>query len=95
MHRDQALRPLDRPLKKPQDVMFIDKGRKDGIAPGDIFEVRRTANRSGGKAVPEVVATLQVVRVNERTATTRILSLSSPNLRAELMEARQIAKLPS
>lgn len=87
--------PLDRPLKKPQDVMFIDKGRKDGIAPGDIFEVRRTANRSGGKAVPEVVATLQVVRVNERTATTRILSLSSPNLRAELMEARQIAKLPS
>jgi hypothetical protein len=87
--------PLDRPLKKPQDVMFIDKGRKDGIAPGDIFEVRRTETLSGAKAVPEVVATLQVIRVNERTATTRILSLTSPNLRTSGMEARQIAKLPS
>ncbi len=87
--------PLDRPLKKPQDVMFIDKGRKDGIAPGDIFEVRRTETPSGTKAVPEVVATLQVIRVNERTATTRILSLTSPNLQTSRMEARQIAKLPS
>ena len=87
--------PLDRPLKKPQDVMFIDKGRKDGIAPGDIFEVRRTETASGAKAVPEVVATLQVIRVNERTATTRILSITSPNLRSSGMEARQIAKLPS
>ena len=75
--------------------MFIDKGRKDGIAPGDIFEVRRTETASGAKAVPEVVATLQVIRVNERTATTRILSITSPNLRSSGMEARQIAKLPS
>ena len=87
--------PLDRPLKKPQDVIFIDKGQKDGIAPGDIFEVRRTETVSGAKAVPEVVATLQVIRVNERTATTRILSITSPNLRPVGMEARQIAKLPS
>ena len=86
---------IDRPLKKPQDVIFIDKGQKDGIAPGDIFEVRRTETISGAKAVPEVVATLQVVRVSERTATTRILSMTSPNLRTVGMEARQIAKLPS
>ncbi len=85
----------DRPLEKPQDVIFIDKGRKDGIAPGDIFEVRRTAMPSGAKAVTEVVATLQVVRVNEGTATTRIISLTSPNLKAGTMEARQVARLPS
>jgi hypothetical protein len=87
--------PLDRPLKKPQDVIFLDKGRKDGLAPGDIFEVRRLELPTGGKAVPEVVATLQVVRVNERSATTRILSITSPSLRTAGMEARQIAKLPS
>ena len=86
---------IDRPLKKPQDVVFIDKGRKDGIAPGDIFEVRRTEMPSGAKAVNEVVATLQVIRVNESTATTRIISLTSPNLKAGTMEARQIARLPS
>ena len=85
---------IARPLKKPQDVLFIDKGRKDGVAPGDIFELRRTAKVSGEDVVPEVIATLQVVHVGERTATTRILSVTSPNLRAGT-EGRQIAKLPS
>jgi LysM repeat protein len=86
--------PLTRPLKKPQDVLFIDKGRKDGVAPGDIFELRRTAKVSGGDVVPEVIATLQVVHVGERTSTTRIISITSPNLRPGT-EGRQIAKLPS
>ena len=86
--------PLTRPLKKPQDVLFIDRGRKDGVAPGDIFELRRTARVSGEDAVPEVIATLQVVHVGERTSTTRIISITSPNLRPGT-EGRQIAKLPS
>ncbi|MGE5441688.1 MAG: LysM peptidoglycan-binding domain-containing protein [Bacteroidota bacterium] len=86
--------PIPRPLKKPQDVLFIDKGRKDGVAPGDIFELRRTAKVSGESAVPEVIATLQVVHVGERTATTRIIAVTSPNLRPGT-EGRQIAKLPS
>lgn len=85
---------LPRPLKKPQDVLFIDKGRKDGVAPGDIFELRRTGKISGENVVPEVMATLQVVHVGERTATTRIITVTSPNLQAGT-EGRQIAKLPS
>jgi LysM repeat protein len=86
--------PLTRPLKKPQDVLFLDRGRKDGVAPGDIFELRRTAKVSGADVVPEVIATLQVVHVGERTSTTRIISITSPNLRPGT-EGRQIAKLPS
>ena len=86
--------PIPRPLKKPQDVLFIDKGRKDGVAPGDIFELRRTEKVSGEHVVPEVIATLQVVHVGERTATTRIIAVTSPNLRPGT-EGRQIAKLPS
>ncbi len=84
----------NRPLKKPQDVIFLDKGRKDGVAAGDVFEVRRTVTRDGDKAVPEVMATLQVVHVNDHSATTRILSITSPDLPIG-SEARQIAKLPS
>ncbi len=86
---------MDQVLKKPQDVLFIDKGRSDGVAVGDIFEVRRSGERpGGGKAVPEVMATLQVVRVGEHTASTRIIWIASPDLRPGV-EARQIAKLPS
>src|SRR5262249_26443621 len=28
-------------LKAPQMVVFLDKGRQDGVAPGDMFEIRR------------------------------------------------------
>jgi LysM repeat protein len=86
--------PNNKSLKKPQDVLFLDKGRKDGVAPGDVFELRRTRTASGGRAVPEVMATVQVVHVNDRSATTRILTLTAPNLPIGT-EARQIAKLPS
>lgn len=86
---------MDQVLRKPQDVLFIDKGRSDGVAVGDIFEVRRSGERpGGGKAVPEVMATLQVVRVGEHSASTRVISIASPDLRSGA-EARQIAKLPS
>ncbi len=84
----------DRSLNKPLDVMFLDKGSKDGVAPGDIFELRRTNLGGGAKAIPEVMATLQVVRVGEHSATTRIISISSPDLPIG-SDARQIAKLPS
>ena len=37
--------PKRQELKAPQMVVFIDKGRQDGVAAGDIFEVRRKAER--------------------------------------------------
>jgi hypothetical protein len=82
-------------LKVPQMVMFLDKGRKDGVAPGDLFEVRRHPERlsDGTIRIDEVMATLQVVHVRERSATARLLNIISPDI-APGTEARQVAKLP-
>lgn len=83
-------------LKAPQMVVFLDKGRRDGVAPGDIFEIRRTpAELSDGTIrVDEVMATLQVVHVRDRSATARLLRIISPDITTG-SKARQVAKLPS
>jgi hypothetical protein len=83
-------------LKGPQDVIFLDKGRREGVAPGDIFEVRREAKRrsDGSTDVPETMAMLQVVRVGERSATARVINVRLPAF-GEGAEARQIGRLPS
>jgi hypothetical protein len=82
-------------LKAPQMVVFLDKGRQAGVSPGDLFEIRRRAERldDGTVRVDEVMATLQVVHVRERTATARLLNVISPDI-ATGTEARQVAKLP-
>jgi len=82
-------------LKVPQMVVFLDKGRQDGVAPGDLFEVRRQPERlsDGTIRIDEVMATLQVVHVRERSATARLLNIISPDI-APGTEARQVAKLP-
>ncbi len=88
--------PSPQTLYSPQDVMFLDKGRADGVAPGDIFEVRRSQDRRDGDVVaaPDVMAVLQVVRVGDRTATARVLRVISPAI-ATGTESRQVARLPS
>jgi hypothetical protein len=82
-------------LKTPQMVVFLDKGRKDGVAPGDLFEMRRNPERldDGSIRIDEVMATMQVVHVRERSATARLLNVISPDIPPGT-EARQVAKLP-
>ena len=88
--------PQTQTLYGPQDVMFLDKGRSDGVAPGDIFEIRRSQERrdDGVMSTPDVMAVLQVVRVGDRTATARVLRVVSPSILAGT-ESRQVARLPS
>ncbi len=82
-------------LKTPQMVVFLDKGRTHGVAPGDLFEIRRRPARldDGNIRVDEVMATLQVVHVRDRSATARLLNIISPDIPPGA-EARQVAKLP-
>ena len=83
-------------LKEPQMVVFIDKGREAGVAPGDLFEVRRRPRRlaDGTVRVNEVMATLQVVHVRDRTATALVLNVMSPDIPPGT-DVLQVAKLPS
>jgi hypothetical protein len=88
--------PSRQDLKAPQMVVFLDKGRREGVAAGDLFEIRRTPERlpDGSIRVDEVMATLQIVHVRERSATARVLNVISPDIVAGT-EVRQVAKLPS
>ena len=77
-------------------VVFLDKGRKDGVVAGRSVRDPAPAGPSRPTAtirIDEVMATLQVVHVRERTATARLLNVMSPDI-APGTEARQVAKLP-
>lgn len=83
-------------LKEPQMVVFIDKGREDGVARGDLFEVRRRPRRlsDGTLRVNELMATLQIVHVRDHTATALVLNVVSPDIPPGT-DVTQVAKLPS
>ena len=89
-HRDAQ------PLTGPQDVIFLDRGRADGVGLGDVFEIRATARARENAAgvVPDVMATVQVVHLGEHTSTARVTRVTEPDIAAG-SEVRQIAKLPS
>jgi hypothetical protein len=82
-------------LKEPQMVVFINKGREDGVAPGDLFELRRRPGRSadGMIRVNELMATMQIVHVRERTATGILINVVSPDIPPGT-DVMQVAKLP-
>jgi hypothetical protein len=83
-------------LKEPQMVVFINKGREDGVAAGDLFEVRRRPQRlsDGTVRVNELMATLQIVHVRDHTATGVMINVISPDIPAGT-DVLQVAKLPS
>ena len=80
------------PVPKLLDVVFVDRGRADGIVPGDLFEVlARSVDRD--RPPQRRVAVLEIVRVNERSATAVISALSDIGIRAEA-PVRLIRKMP-
>lgn len=87
--------PRRQDLKAPQMVVFLDKGKQEGVAPGDLFEIRRHPARldDGSIRVNEVMATLQVVHVRDHTATARVLNVVSPDIQPGTSVV-QVAKLP-
>ena len=83
-----------RPIAGPQQFFFIDKGRSEGVVPGDVFEVYKPAAGELGSASEEVRAVMMIVHTREHSATGLILQIMHPGLDPRL-PVRLIKKMPS
>jgi hypothetical protein len=83
-------------LTEQQTILFLNKGRADGVAPGDVFELWRTPEERWDAAatVAEPMARLQVVRVGEETSSALVVRIISADINPGT-SARQVAKLPN
>ena len=83
-------------LKGPLDFVFLDKGRQEGVALGDVFELYATPSERGGveSDIEEIMATVRVVHMGDRSATARVMGVNAPDI-SKGTPARQTAKLPS
>ena len=77
-----------------QQFLFIDRGRGEGVTPGDLFEVYRPAVGEPGSSSEQVMATLLIVHTRERSATGLIIGIQHPAI-APGMPVRLIRKMPS
>jgi len=77
-----------------QEYVFIDRGRRDGVVPGDVFEAYRPAGTEQGDASAGPIQTLLVVHTRERSATVVVVGVTRGDLRAG-MPVRLTRKMPS
>jgi hypothetical protein len=83
-------------LLQPQKYIFLDRGRAEGVALGDLFEVRGPSGgyyADGTAKVDRELGKLQVVHVREHSATAIIYGLTYANI-GRGARAKQVAKLP-
>jgi len=83
-----------RPIAGPQQFFFVDKGRSEGVVPGDVFEVYRPATGDLGSPSEEVRAVLMIVHTREHSSTGLVLQIMHPGLDPRL-PVRLIKKMPS
>lgn len=83
-------------LTEPLNVLFLDKGRNEGVKLGDIFELRRVPQRRDPLAATtdEVMGMVQIVNVNDHTSSAQVLNVVYTDIRPGT-EARQVARLPT
>ena len=77
-----------------QQYYFIDKGRRDGVSLGDVFEVFQPARGYAGAASEEVRAVMMIVHTREKSATGLLIQIVNPAIDRG-MPVRLIKKMPS
>ena len=91
----KLIEPRDvHPIAGAQQYFFIDKGRRDGVTLGDVFEAYKPAGGYLGAASEEVRAVLMVVHTRERSSTGLLIQITHPGLENGL-PVRLIKKMPS
>ena len=83
-------------LAEQQTVLYLDKGRADGVAPGDVFDLWSTPEQRWDAAttVAQPIAKVQIVRVGEHTSSGLLVNVISANITPGT-RARQVARLPN
>ena len=81
-------------LATVQQVVFLDKGRADGVTLGDVFEAYRPASGEIGARSEEVRVQLLVAHTREHTSSAIVIGMSNPQL-IPGMPVRLIKKMPS
>ncbi|HEV2670219.1 MAG TPA: LysM domain-containing protein, partial [Gemmatimonadales bacterium] len=82
------------PIAGAQQYFFIDKGRRDGVALGDVFEVYKPAGDYLGSASEEIRAVMMIVHTREHSSTGLLIQITHPGLDSGL-PVRLIKKMPS
>ena len=81
-------------LSGAQQIFFIDRGRADGVVPGDVFEVYQPATGELGSRSEEVRLQLMIVHTREHSASGLVIQVTHPDV-APGMAVRLVKKMPS
>jgi len=81
-------------LAGPQQIVFINRGRAEGVSTGDVFEVFRPAAGVPGTSSEQMQVVLQIVHTRDHSASGLILNVGHPKL-VPGMPVRLIRKMPS
>jgi len=81
-------------LAGPQQIVFINRGRAEGVNSGDVFEVFRPAAGVPGTSSEQMQVVLQIVHTRDHSASGLILNVGHPKL-VPGMPVRLIRKMPS
>ena len=77
-----------------QQIIFINRGRAEGVTLGDLFEVFRPAVGRPGTASEQVQVVVEIVHTREHSCSGLILNVDHPAL-IPGMPVRLIRKMPS
>ncbi|PYO29485.1 MAG: hypothetical protein DMD73_01665 [Gemmatimonadetes bacterium] len=81
-------------LTGPQQVIFINRGRVDGVSPGDVFEAFKPASGMPGTSSEQVQVIVEIVHTRDHSSSGLILNIEHANL-VPGMPVRLIRKMPS
>jgi LysM repeat protein len=78
-------------MANAQQILFLDRGRIDGVVPGDVFQVY---TGQAGTPSEELRAVVEIVHTREHSSSGLILTIKNPQLPPGL-PVRLIRKMPS
>ena len=81
-------------LTNAQQILFLDRGRAEGVVPGDLFEIYRPASRELGGASEQPLIVVEIVHTREHSCSGLVLGITHPGVFPG-SPARLIRKMPS